>query len=60
MNADVDEGPKLSDVSDYSFENHASLDVGEFADGLGEIGGRRNGRVGHRRAYVALRGCLRW
>ena len=39
MNADVDEGPKLSDVGDYSFENHAGLDVGEFADGLGEIWG---------------------
>jgi hypothetical protein len=39
MKADVDEGPKLSDVGDYSFEDHARLDVSEFTDGVGEIGG---------------------
>ena len=39
VDADVHEGPKLGDVGDDALKDHTGLDVGELADGLGEVGG---------------------
>ncbi len=39
VDADVHEGSKLGDVGDDALKDHAGLNVGELADGLGEVGG---------------------
>ena len=39
VNADIHERPKLGDVGDDALKDHAGLNVGELADGLGEVGG---------------------
>src|ERR1700728_4004970 len=38
MNADIDEGPKLSHVGDHAFQHHSGLHVGDFPDLLVEAG----------------------
>jgi hypothetical protein len=39
VDADVHEGSKLGDVGDDALKDHPGLNVGELADGLGEVGG---------------------